>query len=77
MMVIEVEHRVMLEVQAKFICMNIFVFMYGSMLYSYFYDDTHIVLMMSISRLAKLVGFTVLIGMFIPVILLSYVGLDE
>jgi len=51
--------------------------MYGAMLYSYFYDNTHISFMKNMHRLSELVCFTILMGMFIPVLLLKFIGGEE
>jgi len=63
----------MFEVHTKGLCTFIFITIYGSMLYSYFLDETHIVLMENLSRLGLLVLFTFGVSFFLPVIIHKYI----
>ena len=72
-LMIKMKHRDILEVHSKLIATFFFFTMYGSMLYSYFYDETHIYFMYNHWKMIELISLTIGVSLMLPILIHKFI----
>ena len=68
-LLVKLKHRDILEVHSKMISTFFFITMYGTMLYSFYHDKTHIEPEKNHIKLLELIIFTIGVSLFLPALI--------